>query len=94
MFDYCYNNLDFKNIEHLACTEIRAANLTHCSFISALEQGDASFIRVANTHRVSFIPFTNFYTIDEKFNQYFNYLKIYKIIEYVKSFKNLYIFFL
>ncbi|KAI8420676.1 hypothetical protein MSG28_007909 [Choristoneura fumiferana] len=35
MFDYCRNELDFKNMEHLACSEIRAANLTHCSFTSA-----------------------------------------------------------
>lgn len=35
MFDYCNNDLDFKNVEHLACTEIRAANLAHCSFLGA-----------------------------------------------------------
>lgn len=35
MFDYCTNDLDFKNVEHLACTEIRAANLAHCSFLGA-----------------------------------------------------------
>ncbi|TGZ37109.1 Mitochondrial inner membrane protease ATP23 [Temnothorax longispinosus] len=29
MFDYCQNKLDVKNIDHLACTEIRAANLAH-----------------------------------------------------------------
>lgn len=40
MFDFCNHNVDFKNIDHLACTEIRAANLTHCSFISAMLQGD------------------------------------------------------
>lgn len=33
------DDLDFKNIDHLACTEIRAANLTHCSFMSAWSQG-------------------------------------------------------
>ncbi|KAI9575490.1 hypothetical protein GQX74_013600 [Glossina fuscipes] len=27
MFDYCNNELDFRNIDHLVCTEIRAANL-------------------------------------------------------------------
>lgn len=51
MFDYCQNDLDFKNIEHLACTEIRAANLTHCSFMSALAQGDASLFSVKATHQ-------------------------------------------
>ena len=38
MFDACRHQLDFKNTEHLACTEIRAANLTHCSFLSAVGQ--------------------------------------------------------
>jgi mitochondrial inner membrane protease ATP23 len=51
MFDYCRNDLDFKNIEHLACTEIRAANLTHCSFLSAVSQGDSSFFNIKGTHQ-------------------------------------------
>lgn len=51
MFDYCRNDLDFKNIEHLACTEIRAANLTHCSFLSAVAQGDASFFNIKGQHQ-------------------------------------------
>lgn len=51
MFDYCRNKLDFKNIEHLACTEIRAANLTHCSYLSAVFQGDASPFRIAKAHQ-------------------------------------------
>lgn len=38
MFDACKHQLDLKNIHHLACTEIRAANLTHCSFVSAWAQ--------------------------------------------------------
>lgn len=38
MFDACRHELDFKNVHHLACTEIRAANLTHCSFMSAMTQ--------------------------------------------------------
>lgn len=50
MFDYCNNNLDFKNIDHLACTEIRAANLTHCSFLSAWSQNDASPFRIKKQH--------------------------------------------
>lgn len=52
MFDYCRNDLDFKNIDHLACTEIRAANLAHCSFTSAWMQGDASFFNVKESHQV------------------------------------------
>ncbi|KAL7023796.1 hypothetical protein ACKWTF_012788 [Chironomus riparius] len=51
MFDYCNNDLDFKNIDHLACTEIRAANLTHCSFMSAMIQGDASIFRIKKAHQ-------------------------------------------
>ncbi|XP_011882765.1 PREDICTED: mitochondrial inner membrane protease ATP23 homolog [Vollenhovia emeryi] len=51
MFDYCRNELDVKNIEHLACTEIRAANLAHCSFMSSLFQGDSSFFNIKETHQ-------------------------------------------
>lgn len=51
MFDYCNNELDFKNIDHLACTEIRAANLTHCSFMSAWLQGDASPLNIQKAHQ-------------------------------------------
>uniref|UniRef100_A0A8D8C105 Mitochondrial inner membrane protease ATP23 n=2 Tax=Culex pipiens TaxID=7175 RepID=A0A8D8C105_CULPI len=51
MFDYCRNDLDFKNIDHLACTEIRAANLTHCSFMSAWTQGDASPFNIKEAHQ-------------------------------------------
>lgn len=51
MFDYCRNELDFRNMEHLACTEIRAANLTHCSFTSAWSQGDASLSKIKEAHQ-------------------------------------------
>lgn len=54
MFDFCRNELDFKNMEHLACTEIRAANLTHCSFASAWSQGDASWTKIKKAHEVTF----------------------------------------
>nr|CAG4643473.1 EOG090X0CKN [Ilyocryptus agilis] len=50
MFDACRHQLDFKDVHHLACTEIRAANLTHCSFLSAMAQGDASFFRIRQQH--------------------------------------------
>lgn len=50
MFDSCVNNLDFKNIDHLACTEIRAANLAHCSFLSAWTYGDASPLNIKGRH--------------------------------------------
>ncbi|XP_033236047.1 mitochondrial inner membrane protease ATP23 homolog [Drosophila pseudoobscura] len=51
MFDYCNNDLDFRNVDHLACTEIRAANLAHCSFLSAMFQGDASPFNVKEAHQ-------------------------------------------
>lgn len=52
MFDYCRNKLDFTNIDHLACTEIRAANLTHCSYLSALMNGDIPFGSVKEMHQI------------------------------------------
>lgn len=52
MFDYCRHKLDFTNLEHVACTEIRAANLTHCSFASAWIQGDASPFNFKKRHEV------------------------------------------
>ncbi|XP_046388874.1 mitochondrial inner membrane protease ATP23 homolog [Ischnura elegans] len=51
MFDWCTRNFDFTNIDHLACSEVRAANLTHCSFLSAWTQGDASPFRISQQHR-------------------------------------------
>jgi len=55
MFDYCNNDMDFRNVDHLACTEIRAANLAHCSFLSAMFQGDASPFNVKEAHQVAFL---------------------------------------
>ncbi|XP_054006307.1 mitochondrial inner membrane protease ATP23 homolog [Hylaeus anthracinus] len=51
MFDFCRNNLDLNNIDHLACTEIRAANLCHCSFMSAWIQGLASPFNIKEAHQ-------------------------------------------
>lgn len=51
MFDYCRHEMDFKNIDHLACTEVRAANLTYCSFASAVVDGDAALWDVKNRHK-------------------------------------------
>lgn len=31
MFDFCRAKFDFNNLDHVACSEIRAANLTYCS---------------------------------------------------------------
>nr|XP_024218770.1 mitochondrial inner membrane protease ATP23 homolog [Halyomorpha halys] len=51
MFDYCNNKVDFKNLDHLACTEIRAANLTHCSLTSSVLQGDVSPFNIKANHK-------------------------------------------
>lgn len=50
MFDQCRAKMDLKNVDHLACTEIRAANLFHCSFMSAFLEGSASPFNIAKTH--------------------------------------------
>jgi len=31
MYDFCLAKVDFTDLSHLACTEVRAANLAHCS---------------------------------------------------------------
>ncbi|XP_045465094.1 mitochondrial inner membrane protease ATP23 homolog [Harmonia axyridis] len=51
MLDSCQNKLDFTNLEHLACTEIRAANLAHCSWLSAWISGDTSIFNFKETHQ-------------------------------------------
>lgn len=53
MYDYCVGKIDFKNLEHLACTEIRAANLSHCSFISSLLISQSSIFNIKKTHQVT-----------------------------------------
>ncbi|CAM1323123.1 XRCC6BP1 (predicted) [Pycnogonum litorale] len=50
MFDYCRANMNFKNLDHLACTEVRASNITDCSFVNAWMYGLASPINVAKRH--------------------------------------------
>lgn len=55
MFDYCRNKLNVKNIDHLACTEIRAANIGHCSFLSSVFQGNSSFVNIKATHQVKYL---------------------------------------
>ncbi|KAF6032635.1 XRCC6BP1 [Bugula neritina] len=41
-FDDCRAKMDLSNIEHLACTEIRAANLMHCTKMTAISEGFAN----------------------------------------------------
>ncbi|XP_041348274.1 mitochondrial inner membrane protease ATP23 homolog [Gigantopelta aegis] len=49
-FDLCRAKLDFENLEHLACTEIRASNFTHCSYLAAVSAGDASPFHIKQRH--------------------------------------------
>ena len=42
MFDNCVNKYDSSNAEHLACTEIRKANLANCGYMVYLQQRWAS----------------------------------------------------
>ncbi|OQV23914.1 putative Mitochondrial inner membrane protease ATP23-like protein [Hypsibius exemplaris] len=50
-FDYCRMNADFTNVDHVACSEIRASTLTHCSFLSALFQGAVTPWDFTNKHQ-------------------------------------------
>jgi len=43
MYDYCTAVIDFNNLDQLACTEVRAANLADCKgYISSLLQENSS----------------------------------------------------
>ncbi len=63
MFDYCRHNMDLTDAKHLACTEIRAANLAHCSFLSAWTYGSASLFNIKQRHQASINFFYNRYQI-------------------------------
>lgn len=54
MFDYCRHNLDLTDIKHLACTEIRAANLAHCSYMSSVVEGSVALGNVKEQHQVRY----------------------------------------
>eukprot|EP00088_Acartia_fossae_P039858 TRINITY_DN41493_c0_g1_i1.p1 TRINITY_DN41493_c0_g1~~TRINITY_DN41493_c0_g1_i1.p1 ORF type:complete len:114 (-),score=12.74 TRINITY_DN41493_c0_g1_i1:172-513(-) len=43
MYDRCVNKYNFNNPEHLACTEIRRANLANCGFGVYMQQDGANF---------------------------------------------------
>lgn len=43
MFDACVNKYDFNNPRHLACTEIRKANLANCGFATNMMRKEAKF---------------------------------------------------
>lgn len=50
MFDCCVNKYDFNNVRHLACSEVRKANLANCQFLTNLTRPEASF-GVSQQHR-------------------------------------------
>jgi len=43
MFDACVNKYDFHSADHLACTEVRKANLANCGYLTYMSQPWASF---------------------------------------------------
>jgi len=43
MFDRCVNKYDFNNPDHLACTEIRKANLANCGYLVYMRTNGANF---------------------------------------------------
>lgn len=51
MFDYCRVKFDFNNLEHIACSEIRAANLTYCSIADRLKHGGPGILDFKGTHQ-------------------------------------------
>lgn len=42
-FDRCSAKIDFRNVDHLACMEVRKANLTDCEYVTYLWRKDAYF---------------------------------------------------
>jgi inner membrane protease ATP23 len=50
MFDRCVAKVDFKNADHLACMEVRKANLASCNFMNYLSRVDAN-LAVKKEHR-------------------------------------------
>jgi len=51
MFDVCTRKVDFQNVEHLACMEVRKANLANCNYALYLSRKDAEFA-VKQQHEV------------------------------------------
>lgn len=51
MFDYCRANFDFDNLRHVACSEIRAANLTFCSITDSFSHGSGLNFQFKNAHQ-------------------------------------------
>ena len=68
MFDKCTYKTDGSNVNHLACTEIRKANLADCNYNRYLNRKDADFavsckhkdcvksVALENLIRTKFVP--------------------------------------
>lgn len=52
MFDYCRAEFDFENLEHVACSEIRAANLSYCSISDFLRFAPSSLFKFKKAHEI------------------------------------------
>merc|ERR550519_2450818 len=50
MFDTCVHKYDFNNPNHLACTEVRKANLANCGWLTSMFRKD-SVLGVKDNHR-------------------------------------------
>lgn len=50
MFDICVNKYDVNNPDHLACTEVRKANLANCGFMVKMQRKDSD-MKVKEQHR-------------------------------------------
>ena len=50
MFDSCVAKVDHRNLDHLACTEVRKANLANCEFGVYWSRTDANFA-IKDEHR-------------------------------------------
>jgi len=51
MYDVCTRKVDFNNLEHLACLEVRKANLGDCNYLVYFSSSFSKF-RVKEQHKV------------------------------------------
>ena len=51
MFDYCRFKFDFNNLEHIACSEIRASNITYCSISDRINHRGPGKFDFKQTHQ-------------------------------------------
>lgn len=51
MFDVCRAKFDFNNLEHVACTEVRASNLTYCGLEDRMRFGGPLAFQLRESHQ-------------------------------------------